>query len=136
VMLLVSGCHWPNFKVDCGIVLVKMKLIVVWLIVFITAWLIALLYAVQQACKLLKEPKQRIATVVRNMQKRARSIQMTMSQLLPHLPRVSVCPMSQPKVKFKAHQHSVQSYQLRTSGHCHDAIQSINCKLLQQLAMA
>jgi len=43
--------------------------------------------------------------------KRRRSIQtMMMMHLFPHLPRVPVHPMSQPKVKFKAHQHSVKSY--------------------------
>jgi len=40
-----------------------------WLVVFVITWLITIIYATWQAWKLLKEPRQKVTTVVRKMQK-------------------------------------------------------------------
>jgi len=47
--------------------LVQVRLIVVWFVVFIATWMIALLYATQQAWKLLEEPRRIVVKVVRKL---------------------------------------------------------------------
>jgi len=56
----------------------KVRWIVVWLVVFVTAWAIMYLYMAWQAWKLLEEPRQRVAMVVRKCEEEPRTIQMTM----------------------------------------------------------
>jgi len=45
------------------------RLIVVWFVVFVAAWSIALLYVAWQVWKLLKEPRRMVTTVMRKIQK-------------------------------------------------------------------
>ena len=55
-----------------------------------------------------------------------RRLAMTINNMCPDLPMASMRPLSRPKVKFRAQQHTIKSYCYRMIGHRQLAIMTVN----------
>jgi len=55
-----------------------------------------------------------------------RQLATKLNELCPDFPMASVCPLSRPKVKFRACHHTIKSYHLRMWGHCQLAIMTVH----------
>jgi len=71
----------------------------------------------------LRKMQERVSRMCKYM---LRQLATTINAMCPDLPMASVCPLSWPKVRFRAHQHTIKSYHFWMVGHRQLAIMMVN----------